>query len=461
VSDHDPIDDWLSTDVELLSPVPGTFDRIHRRARRRKALTATTTALGAAVVIAAAVVLPQAVPGLLPGHATIPSKIVDSSKPSPSGHHEQTKRPRPPTFAGPASLSPPVQSSIAGSDYRPPSGFAATSVTFISGEIGAALGDATGDKAACKDSSCTAIAGTSDYGQSWFAIDAPPAGPPDGSSGVSQVRFLNGSYGWAYGPQLFATSDGGATWTQVEGLPGRVIDLATVNGRAYAVVAVCGGQGRDFAADCTSFALYSSPAGSGTWRQVRGAAAHLPVKPGALQLTDTNGYLLAGPVLYAGSPSGGSWAAVKISSGTVPSCLDGRGRQAVAGESGVLAPVNPGSSLYLSCQSATGEPVIYQSADGGQSWQSDGRAGLAGLITSLAVAPASDTLVAATTSGLYYSADGRTWHQASVSGKLPAGGFSFAGLTTEYQGVAVPAGPAVRRIYITSDGGQTWQAASI
>jgi photosystem II stability/assembly factor-like uncharacterized protein len=465
VSEFDPIDDWLGTDVELLQPRPGTFDRIHLRARRRKTLTATTTALGAAVVIAAAVVLPRFVPGFLPDHGN-PTKILTSGSPKPQKHHRTRPSGRSPAgTTSPASVEPPGQASIGGSSYPPATNIAPTSVTFISGEIGAVLGQARSGKGAnspCGIAYCTAIAGTGDYGQSWYAMDAPSAGPADGGTGVSQVRFLNASDGWAFGPQLYATYDGGARWTQVKGVPGRVIDLATVNGTAYAVSATCGGLGPDYASDCTSFALYSSPAGYAGWQLVKGAAGQQPVVPGALQLSDTNGYLLAGPVLYGGSPSGGDWGQVKITSGLVPACLDGHGHQAASGESGLIAPVNPGSGLYLICQQAQGgKPLIYQSADGGQTWQAGATAGLGGEVTSLAVAPGSDTLEAATSAGLYYSADGRTWHRAALIGQLPPGGFRFAGMTTQEEGVAVPAGGTVKKIFITRDGGQTWQATSI
>jgi photosystem II stability/assembly factor-like uncharacterized protein len=470
VSEFDPIDQWLGTDVELLSPAPGTFDRIHRLARRRKAMTAATTAVGAAAAVAAAVVLPQFLPGFLPGHSN-PNRILTSGAPSPSARqrmridrHRETGR-RPAGGSGPASLSPPGQASISGSAFKPAAGFAPDSVTFVSGQVGAVLGQArVGSKATprCWRVPCVAIAGTSSYGQSWYAMDAPPAGPPSGASGVSQVRFLNASDGWAFGPQLFSTHDGGITWTRVNGLPGRVIDLSTVSGTAYAVVAACGGQGPRYAADCTSFALYSSPAGYDDWQPVKGAAGDQAVVPGALQLNDTTGYLLAGSVLYAGSPASGTWGRVSVGSGPVPDCLDGHGHQAASGESGVIAPVNPGGGLYLLCQRGTGgAPALYQSADGGSTWQPAGTTGLRGRAESLAVTPVSDTLVAATSSGLYYSTDGRTWHRASLTGQVPAAGFSFVGMTTQTQGVAVPAGGKVGKIFITGDGGRTWQASSI
>jgi photosystem II stability/assembly factor-like uncharacterized protein len=121
------------------------------------------------------------------------------------------------------------------------------------------------------------VASTGNYGQSWAEVDAPPAGQPDGATGVDQIRFLTQQNGWAYGPELYATHDGGATWTRITGLPGRVIDLATVGSSAFAVVGSCDGAG--YADGCTSFALYSSPASSNDWQQVSGAAGQQPVPP--------------------------------------------------------------------------------------------------------------------------------------------------------------------------------------
>jgi hypothetical protein len=38
---RDPIEAWLSADVDLMSPPPGTFERVHRRARHRKAVSSS------------------------------------------------------------------------------------------------------------------------------------------------------------------------------------------------------------------------------------------------------------------------------------------------------------------------------------------------------------------------------------------------------------------------------------
>src|SRR5690349_25119555 len=58
---HDDVDAWLNERIEPLSPPPGTFDLIKRRARRRKFRRLAITASSAAVVVAAAVTVPQVV----------------------------------------------------------------------------------------------------------------------------------------------------------------------------------------------------------------------------------------------------------------------------------------------------------------------------------------------------------------------------------------------------------------
>jgi hypothetical protein len=58
-------------------------------------------------------------------------------------------------------------------------------------------------------------------------------------------------------------------------------------------------------------------------------------------------------------------------------------------------------------------------------------------------------------------AGGTAFQQASVTGGAPPGGFSFAGMTTDSQGVAVPADPTAGAVWFTYDGGQTWVPSRI
>ena len=443
---RDPIERWLSTDVELLTPPPGAYERVHRRARRRRSMRALGAASGVAVVIAAAVVLPQVAGNLLPnggGPASVSGTKSTSATPStrPSAsrgtHH---------AGGHPAALPKGPALAAGGPTEAPAAGLRPTSVTLVGTEVGAVIGQAP-----CAEGTCTAAAQTSDYGTVWTRLGAPDAGPANGSSGVSQIRFnVDRTDGWAYGPGLYATHNGGRTWRQLS-MPGRVIDLSTVGGMAFAVVGTCTGGGATFAAHCTSFALYRTAIGSNAWSAVPGAAAAGAAVPGGLQLTSQGGYLLAGGRLFSGPVTAGAWHQVRPEAASAPGCLSGAAQPASG--PALLAP--EGSVLYLACGSGSGL-TLYQSADGGGSWQRTGPIAVQGTATSLA-AISGGNIVLATTTGIFYSADGTTWHRAALSGTVPPGGFAFVGLTTAQQGVAITSGTGGGRLFVTMNGGRSWR----
>ena len=469
----DPFERWLDADVELLPPPPGSFDSIRRRARRRKAARAAGVAAGAVVAVAALVVLPRlALPGQ-GGSAGPSSALGGTSANRTAGPKTGSTGPGargPSTSATAQSPTPgqvgPGPALVApGPQQKPAPGFQPTSVTFVGPNIGAVIGQAH-----CAAGPCTAVAGTASYGSSWFAVGSPDAGPPGSASGASQIRFLNEHNGWAYGPGLFATHDGGATWAQVS-VPaaGRVIDLATVGNRAFAVLATCSGSGTAYARHCTSFALITAAAAdtANRWRLVPGAAALGSARPGALQLTAAAGYLLAGGHLFTGPVTGGAWHQVAVSPSGDPPCLGaGTAGASAAGWHGLLAPAPGELFLYCSAGQVTGAgPAgLYGSSDGGTAWTFLGPAGAAGTPTSMAVTTPGGMLVLATTAGIYYSGTAHgtlAWQPASLPGPVPPGGFSFIGMTTSTQGVAVPAATGQHEVMITTDGGMSWQARPI
>jgi photosystem II stability/assembly factor-like uncharacterized protein len=72
----------------------------------------------------------------------------------------------------------------------------------------------------------------------------------------------------------------------------------------------------------------------------------------------------------------------------------------------------------------------------------------------------SGTILLATTQGIELSANGgATW--TAAQGALPSGGFSYVGMTTPDQGVAVPADANLHAVWFTHDGGATWQESPI
>ncbi|HEX5190701.1 MAG TPA: hypothetical protein VFW16_14225 [Streptosporangiaceae bacterium] len=435
MTDHqrDPIEAWLSRDVELLPPPPGAFERVHRRARHRRTMKAVTAAAGAVVVIVAGVTVPKIVSGLSTTPQPPTAKVYLPSKPAPAA-------PARLALSGPPFLT-------AGAGPEPAAGFRPTSVTFVGNTLGAVLGLA----GSCATGPCTAMAGTHDYGTTWTEIAAPPAGPPDGTAGVSQVRFHDGKNGWAYGPALYATHDGGKTWHAISTKGRRVVDLSTVGSRAFAVLATgCTGTGAQFGTGCTGFRLFSTPKSADRWQSVAGAAGAGLALPGGLQLTGHGGYLIAGGHLFAGPVTSGSWNRVRGPAET-PRCLAGPGSRP--------ALIAPGTDhLFLVCQDqGTGVITLYGSIRGGSSWQRRSTVHAMGIAQSLAVSPGG-ALMLATTTGIYRSANARTWKPASVA--APSGGFSFVGMTTDTNGVAIASTPG-HAVYITTDGGLTWRAVPI
>jgi hypothetical protein len=468
----DYLDAWLARDVEPLSPPPGTFERIHRRARRRKLNQALTAGAGAVVVIAGAVLIPAAATGLLSG---------GGGKPAPAaaaGQHSSSP-PAPPSLPPSPAVSAPAagSSTAAGSGLSAttsgtaaPPGFQPTSITMISGSIGAVIGQA-GTPGHCGPpvaDDCTSLAGTSDYGSSWYGVSAPVTAAPDGGTGLSQLRFLNLSDGWAYGPALYATADGGRTWTAESTAGLRVTGLEAAGNRAFVLAASCQGAGPAYAADCSTFSLYSTVAGTASLQPVpldipaglsqtamgtagRAASASLVIKGDAADPEAGTGYLYApsGDILR-GSVGGGAWSYA----GQAP-CAPGSAAASGAPVGGQLAL--GGNVLLLNCASGAGQPGQLWESASGASWDKVSVPGGSGAPRSLA-ATSAGAIVLATTTGLLRTAlpDPGAWQSASIAGGVPAGGFSYVGMTSPSQGVALPADAALGEVFVTSDGGQTW-----
>ncbi len=289
------------------------------------------------------------------------------------------------------------------------------------------------------------------------------------ASGSSTTRT-----GWAFGPELWATDDGGNTWIQVNTTGARVTDLETSGGRAYALFATCstpsGGASSGFAADCTSYTLMTATAGSDDWTPVGAATTGLAdggaATSAVLELTGTNGYLLAPDgTLYSG-PIGGTWSQVGTSI-CKPGPAQANGlperRAARAGQ-----PDRAVDRLQRDIgQRSAGDVHVRQ-----RRRVLDPTAGrLAG-----PTSPASATSASRrrwrrrrTARSRWPPPPGSTtcrpaasgWKPSNATGTgAPKGGFSYVGMTTDDQGVAVPADTSLHEIWMTADGGDTWAPAT-
>lgn len=150
-----------------------------------------------------------------------------------------------------------------------PAGFTPASVTAISTSTFWVLGNAP-----CSHAPCTSLVRTTDGGAHFVGLPAPRAPLAGGANedsiaaggvaaaDVSQVRFADAANGWAFGPALWSTHDGGAHWTPVP-VPGQVLDLAAADGQVWALGGDCHPK-----AGCSSFWLRRSAVGTDAFAPV-------------------------------------------------------------------------------------------------------------------------------------------------------------------------------------------------
>ncbi|MGH2468363.1 MAG: hypothetical protein ACRDGL_11655 [Candidatus Limnocylindrales bacterium] len=345
---------------------------------------------------------------------------------------------------------------LAGSSDVIPADFSPLSVTFVSTDQGWVLGST-----ACGASArCAVIVETLDGGRSWGRVAAPsttvgdPALSQADTQGVSGLRFADPLDGWAFGPDLWATHDGGASWHRLVAPGGggaAVLALEAHAGRVHAAVD---------AASLGGYRIATSPVGADAWTLAPPAVAYGagPAPQIQLVLSGSGGWLLEVDRAVIGGlrlgPSGWSeWQ---------PPCLDVNGPAVLAASSaadivagcdeGVWGPAPTG---------ATGEHVVaehfYRSTDGGTTFA---RSATTVPLASLSVlAAATPSLVVgagsvddAGSNAVICSRDGgRTW---ATSLRLGTEQPLYLGFTTATQGVLITdAG-----LRLTYDGGRTWQS---
>ena len=501
----DPLDRWLNQQVRPLPPPAGTFELITKRARRRRVRRAVISVAGAAAVAAAVgVAVPLGMSlhlnttptnaGLAAGSATGSKSATQSSLgtgtkvASPAASSASAS-----ASAGSASTGPNVPG------WLPPN-FTPSSVTWDSLTTGWVVGPAgtPGHCGARQDSSiCTSVAVTHDGGQTWSGLPAPTGGGPNIATGVSGLRFLNATYGWAFGPGLWATDDGGDHWHLVDTGKLSVPQLETINGRVYALFADCRDIDQNPDAACTSYTLKTATAGSDDWTPVGGVPGNLTggsadftqaagqedaailELAGATGTQPATGYLVAPDgTLYAGPLDGTAWHKVAA----LP-CVPGPGNGGGGRPQGLqLAPAGttPAGATRLAMVCRPGLPAgktsVYQSTDNGSTWTE--QAGVASMpattvpssLTSLpdgtlilAANPASGVGGGVLSGGIYLLPPGATqWQPANLSD--PSGkkyGFTYVGMTSATQGVALGGNPDLHAIWMTTDGGQTWTVRPI
>lgn len=328
-----------------------------------------------------------------------------------------------------------------------PVGFVPVSVTFVSLDVGWVLGTAP-----CASRPCTSLVRTSDRGKTWVGLPAPPVELTTGASqGVRLVRFADAKNGWAFGPELWATHDGGGHWSRVS-LPGTtasatVAALEAADGMVHAAVF-----------DRGTTHILSSPASSDAWRD---AATTVPLGAGPVPdarilLQGASGWLLVNNRTAVGGArlTAGRWETWE------PPCHEAGGPVAVAasGPSDLVAICNEGVW--------TGRPLAvrsYRSSDGGGTFQQNSASlALGCCVAEVASATPGTIVVGGETEQapvLLASFDhGGSW--APVLKAASRSSWTDVGFTSTAQGVAVSRASdgSAGQLLITVDGGHSWTA---
>jgi hypothetical protein len=311
---------------------------------------------------------------------------------------------------------------------------------------------------------------TTDGGRTWTAVPAPDAPPADQSTppatAVGTILFTSAGTGWAFGPALWQTGDGGGTWRKMS-VPGPVRDLAAAGNRVLAVTNRCGASTGASTGACR-FQVYSAALGSDDWRAVPGAAGSddqqaVPgaVGPGSARLvvSDGVGYVFAvaagqgRPVLLAGPVNGSArWRPVPD--------------PCVAASSGALAAA-PGGWLFLGCggEPGVGEQVkaAWLSGNGGHSWHQVARPPSGGYLGGASMSSGGTIFLFGARMNLYVSPDrGRGWLSPTLPNAAGGAGFPLTGLViTGTRGFAFEAGLDQQQVWLTSDGGRHWTAVTV
>jgi photosystem II stability/assembly factor-like uncharacterized protein len=338
---------------------------------------------------------------------------------------------------GQAELGPSASPASTGStvtgppDGSLPAGFSPASITRISLRVGWALGASP-----CGPGICTTLARTRDGGSTWHSVPVPEALLTPSPTTVSRVRFANASDGWLFGPQVWATHDGGTSWHQVGPLGGPMLSLEAAGGRVWALV---GSQ------EGVSATVYAASVGTDDWRPV-GSGGAAPI-----------GISLHGKVGYAATADG-----AVIALGPGPDIEERGVPCAAATVAAVAAAGETDVAVVCAADAAAGSSTktLLLSHDGGRTWTTAGNAPRAGQTSGLAAA-STHTFVVGASSGasyLYRTADGgKTWKTVFVdnSGGAP---LTDLGFTDPTHGIAVLGATPHPKLLVSSDAGAAWGA---
>jgi photosystem II stability/assembly factor-like uncharacterized protein len=339
-----------------------------------------------------------------------------------------------------------------------PGNFKAQSMSWLTAKQAWVLGSGK-----CSPKPCSDVVRTSDGGGTWNLVGSVPVpiqGPRrERPVGVTEIRMSSAETGWAFGPKLLSTDDGGVSWTDVP-LPShaqQVLSLGTTAAGAYLVTSPClFGQG--FCGKPLT-AWFTSDSG-GTYSKVpvqlsEGVAANVATYGGTV-------YISEGTL-----QSGGSEDAMYVSRNGNP--FSSRPSPCDHAQDLELVQVVPTSATQVNLL-CVGDPgmskavkTVYRSSDTGRTVTYAGQAGLYGLQSQLAASASGNLAMSSVSDGSFIyvnNTGGTTWTMPVAIGD---GGIGWNDIVYTTDKVAwviyAPAATFFPQgvLYVTRDAGATWE----
>lgn len=396
------------TPPPVADPVPAVRAGMRRR-RRTQRLQALTAGVGVVVVAMGAALL-------------VGNPLASSSKPLPAATHAP---------------APSDRSAV-------PAGFVAQDLTFVTTQHGWALGTAP-----CGTASCTVQLVTTDGGTTWVrrAAVGLPTSCALGDC-VTRLRFADTRIGYAFGPSLYITNDGGAHWSPQSSSP--VFGLEIAGGTVSRVVS------REWACPGCTFVVQTSEVGSFVWHT---AASSDRLRRGAAMAR--RGSRIAVPLFT--NPAGDAQTAVFLSADAGKTWVeheDPCSEPATEERDALQVSLGPDGLVVVLCQTTlSDETVVRVSTDGGRTY---GVARSVPGVASRVTAVSAGRLVAeSVTDGravLLLSRDGGVSWERVAAQPQPVGPARVVFLEFSSQRTGTWLGPDGSVMWRTSDGGSTWVA---
>lgn len=289
---------------------------------------------------------------------------------------------------------------------------------------------------------------TDDGGSSW-KNSAPISLASDIPVGV---RFGSLNRGWLYGPGLWTSHDGGATWANTQ-LGGRVLAVAPAGSSLWVLQASCA-----TAEGCPAQLIDVGPDGTGRrpltgFPQSSTMSGLLRVTPAIAYAFDSGPDMLSSEI-WVTHDAGATWAKQ-----AVPCTPASFGVPALASLDGVV--------IWLACPTEPGagaqEKSIYLSTDGGRTWALrarsfdpvEGTITKGGYIRQLVLATPAHAFLGLSRYPMLVSLDsGKTWRDAGVPNEADGGAIS-PWFVDSFHGWTATFGHD-RHLWRTLDGGATW-----